>query len=70
ERQQPIETEQVTLNGSPLYSKRDEKATRSKRKSDEAVQSPLSDFMHSKEQSKKKTPKKKTSASRGRRKKK
>ncbi|MFW9925313.1 MAG: hypothetical protein ACFFDM_00955 [Candidatus Thorarchaeota archaeon] len=46
---EPIQTEQVTLNGTPLPNDYDEKTAPSRRSMDKAVQSPLTDFIDEKE---------------------
>lgn len=51
-------TEQVTLNGSSLPETTDETTTSKKRKSDKAVQSPLTDYLEAKKDTKKKKSKK------------
>lgn len=66
---EPIQTEQITLNGTPLPNDFDEKSTPTKRSRDEAVQSPLTDFIVEKE-SKSPKRKKKTSPRKKRRSKK
>jgi hypothetical protein len=55
---EPTQTEQVTLNGTPVSSDADEKTTSGKRIVDKAVQSPLTDFLDDKGVKKKKKPKK------------
>ncbi len=52
-----VKTEQVTLNGTPLLNKQDEKITPSKRVIDKAIQSPLTDFIEEKKVKKKKPQK-------------
>jgi hypothetical protein len=64
----PIETEQVTLNGKPVSEEVEEKAAPSKRRITKAVQSPLTDYIEEKKPKKKKktgksSPKKKTGKS-------
>jgi hypothetical protein len=53
-----VQTEQVTLNGSPLTETSDEVTTSKKRKSDKAVQSPLTDYLETKKDTRKKKSKK------------
>ncbi len=54
----PSQTEQVTLNGTPLSHDDDEKTTPDKRAVDKAVQSPLTDYLEDRDVKKKKKPKK------------
>ncbi|MHA2159816.1 MAG: hypothetical protein ACXABE_13005 [Candidatus Thorarchaeota archaeon] len=56
--QEPLKTEQVTLNGKPVSEETEDKIKPSRRKADKAVQSPLTDFIAEK----KKPTKKKASA--------
>jgi hypothetical protein len=65
---EPIKTEQVTLNGKPIFEEGEGKVKRGKRKVDKAVQSPLTDFIEEKKP--KKTPRKRTTKKRRGRKKK
>ncbi len=55
---EPEQTEQVTLNGTPLSYDDDEKTTPGKRVVDKAVQSPLTDFLDDRDVKKIKKPKK------------
>jgi len=55
---EPVQTEQVTLDGTLLSNDEDEKTTPIKRVVDKAVQSPLTDFLNDKEVKQQKRPKK------------
>jgi len=55
---EPVRTEQVRLNGTPLSTGDEKETTPSKRVADKAVQSPLTDFLVDKDVKLKKKPKK------------
>lgn len=68
---EPIQTEQVTLNGSAVPNDQEERTSPRERVVDEAVQSPLTDFISEKEieKKKKRKPKKASARKKGRAKK-
>lgn len=55
---EPVPTEQITLNGTPVTEPLDEKAIPSKKRRKKVEQSPLTDFIHKKAATKKKKSKK------------
>ncbi|GAF93221.1 unnamed protein product, partial [marine sediment metagenome] len=64
---EPIPTEQVTLNGTPITGVKDEKTLPSKKTRKKVEQSPLTDFIEEKPAAKKKKKSKKPSGQKKRR---